>query len=65
MNTWDEAKRAKNLTDHGIDFADLDGFFHGDLLTRANRVFRASVCSMVLSCSWCGRHAASMATLPT
>jgi len=34
MNTWDEAKRMKNLADHGIDFADLDGFFLGDLLTR-------------------------------
>jgi len=34
MNTWDEAKRAQNLADHGIDFADLDGFFLGDLLTR-------------------------------
>jgi len=34
VNTWDETKRVKNLSDHGIDFADLDGFFHGDLLTR-------------------------------
>jgi len=34
MNTWDEAKRVKNLADHGIDFADLDDFFLGDLLTR-------------------------------
>jgi len=34
MNTWDETKRVKNLVDHGIDFADLDGFFFGDLLTR-------------------------------
>jgi len=34
MSTWDEAKRAQNLADHGIDFADLDGFFLGDLLTR-------------------------------
>lgn len=34
MNTWDSRKRDKNLKDHGIDFADLDGFFDGDLLTR-------------------------------
>jgi len=34
MNTWDEAKRVQNLADHGIDFAELDGFFLGDLLTR-------------------------------
>jgi uncharacterized DUF497 family protein len=34
LNTWDEAKRQQNLQDHGIDFADLDGFFDGDLLTR-------------------------------
>jgi len=34
MNTWDEAKRRRNLQDHGIDFFDLEGFFSGDLLTR-------------------------------
>jgi len=34
MNTWEESKRALNWDDHGIDFADLDGFFLGDLLTR-------------------------------
>ena len=34
LNTWDEAKRQQNLKDHGIDLADLDGFFDGDLLTR-------------------------------
>lgn len=34
MNTWDEAKRRRNLKDHGIDFADLEDFFGGDLLTR-------------------------------
>jgi uncharacterized DUF497 family protein len=34
MNTWDERKRRTNLKDHGIDFADLEGFFDGDLLTR-------------------------------
>ena len=34
LNTWDEAKRQQNLQDHSIDFADLDGFFDGDLLTR-------------------------------
>jgi len=34
MNTWDHNKREKNRKDHGIDFADLEGFFDGDLLTR-------------------------------
>ena len=34
MNTWDETKRRRNLKDHGIDFADLEAFFSGDLLTR-------------------------------
>lgn len=34
MNTWDEAKRRRNLKERGIDFADLEGFFDGDLLTR-------------------------------
>ena len=34
MNTWDETKRRRNLKDHGIDFADLEDFFGGDLLTR-------------------------------
>ena len=34
MNTWDGSKRKKNLKDHGIDFADLEGFFDSDLLTR-------------------------------
>jgi uncharacterized protein len=34
MNAWDETKRKKNLADHGIDFADLEDFFLGDLLTR-------------------------------
>jgi len=34
MNTWDESKRTLNWDDHSIDFADLDGFFLGDLLTR-------------------------------
>ena len=34
MNTWDERKRRANLKDHCIDFADLEGFFDGDLLTR-------------------------------
>jgi uncharacterized DUF497 family protein len=34
MVTWDEAKRRRNLEDHGIDFADLEEFFDGDLLTR-------------------------------
>jgi uncharacterized protein len=34
MNTWDNAKREINLAVHGVDFADLEGFFDGDLLTR-------------------------------
>ena len=34
MIVWDETKRRRNLKDHGIDFADLDDFFEGDLLTR-------------------------------
>ncbi len=34
MNTWGETKRRRNLKDHGIDFADLEDFFGGDLLTR-------------------------------
>ena len=34
VNTWDERKQRRNLKDHGIDFADLEGFFDGDLLTR-------------------------------
>jgi uncharacterized DUF497 family protein len=34
MNIWDGHKRNTNLKDHGIDFADLEGFFDGDLLTR-------------------------------
>ena len=34
MNTWDSAKQEKNFKAHGIDFADLESFFDGDLLTR-------------------------------
>ncbi len=34
MSTWDDAKREQNIKDHGIDFADIDAFFDGDLLTR-------------------------------
>ena len=37
MNTWAEPKRRTNLKDHGIDFADLEGFFDGDLLTREDK----------------------------
>jgi uncharacterized protein len=37
MITWDEGKRRKNLQDHGVDFADLESFFDGDLLTREDR----------------------------
>jgi uncharacterized DUF497 family protein len=34
MITWDETKRQINLDIHGVDFADLELFFDGDLLTR-------------------------------
>ena len=34
MNTWDKKKQGRNLMEHGVDFADLGGFFDGDLLTR-------------------------------
>jgi len=37
VNTWDEQKRQRNLKDHGIDFADLEDFFDGDLLTREDK----------------------------
>jgi uncharacterized DUF497 family protein len=71
LNTWDEAKRQQNLKDHGIDFADLDGFFDGDLLTREDvreaygevRYQSIGVFNGV-PCSWLGRHAARKATSP-
>lgn len=77
MNTWDEYKREKNRKDHGIDFADLEGFFDTDLLTREDTRqaysekrlqrsgYRALACSMVLPCSSCGHHAARMVTQRT
>jgi uncharacterized DUF497 family protein len=34
MITWNESKRQINIKQHGIDFADLEPFFNGDLLTR-------------------------------
>ena len=34
MNTWDDSKRVQNIKDHDVDFAALDDFFGGDLLTR-------------------------------
>lgn len=34
VNTWDDTKRRRNLKDHGVDFADLEEYFSGDLLTR-------------------------------
>jgi uncharacterized protein len=37
VNTWDERKRQRNLKDHGVDFADLERFFDGDLLTREDK----------------------------
>jgi uncharacterized DUF497 family protein len=37
VNSWDERKRRVNLRDHGIDFADLEGFFDSDLLTREDK----------------------------
>jgi len=27
--TWDEAKRRRNVTDHGLDFVDAERVFHG------------------------------------
>jgi len=35
--TWDERKRQQNLKNHGIDLADLEEFFDGDLLTREDK----------------------------
>ena len=37
MISWDERKRQQNLKDHAIDFADLEEFFDGDLLTREDK----------------------------
>lgn len=37
MVAWDEEKRKRNLRDHAIDFADLESYFDGDLLTREDR----------------------------
>lgn len=36
VNTWDDPRREQNIKDHGVDFADLEDFFSGDLLTRAD-----------------------------
>jgi uncharacterized protein len=33
MLIWDNRKRERNRKDHGVDFADLERFFEGDLLT--------------------------------
>jgi hypothetical protein len=33
MITWDEAKRKKNLKDHGIDLADLAAVFDAPIFT--------------------------------
>ena len=33
MITWDETKRTKNLTDHGIDLAELDCVFDAPMVT--------------------------------
>lgn len=36
--TYDEAKRLRNITKHGLDFADLDlSFFEAALVVEANR----------------------------
>ena len=35
--TWDPRKRLTNIRGHGIDFADLHGFFDGDLVTFEDR----------------------------
>jgi hypothetical protein len=37
VNTWEERKRRANIKVHGIDFADLERFFDGDLLTREDK----------------------------
>ena len=34
MITYDEAKRQANIIKHGIDIAELSGFFDGIILTR-------------------------------
>jgi len=35
--SWDEAKRRRNLDEHGVDFAGLEAFFDADLLTWDDR----------------------------
>jgi uncharacterized protein len=30
--TWDEAKRQRNLSEHGLDFAGCDGVFDGPVI---------------------------------
>jgi uncharacterized DUF497 family protein len=32
--TWDEAKRLRNRREHGVDFADLEPLFEGQVLTQ-------------------------------
>lgn len=36
MNTWDEAKRTKTLTERGLDFADAEKVFAGRHFTRVD-----------------------------
>ncbi len=38
--TWDEAKRKRNLTDHGLDFVDAEQVFHGPTFTYEDDRFR-------------------------
>ena len=38
--TWDEAKRKRNLTDHGLDFMDGERVFNGPTFTYEDDRFR-------------------------
>ena len=38
--TWDEAKRKRNLTDHGLDFVDAERVFNGPTFTYEDDRFR-------------------------
>jgi uncharacterized DUF497 family protein len=38
--TWDEAKRRRNVKDHGLDFVDAEQVFHGLTFTYEDDRFR-------------------------
>jgi uncharacterized protein len=38
--TWNEAKRRRNLTDHGLDFVDAEQVFNGSTFTYEDDRFR-------------------------